>query len=291
MIQIEADTATELYKKVLWNFVLDGEGLGPSHNSLYNADSGRAWVTDGNFFIRNPLGEQFNLIHSGYIFPNRWAKFWTEYTQQGEMQQFLEDCRMRQPFEEIGYTCPVRANHKLGNCLHAINFRSAGMGQKAQVTLMSRSSLFAPTAVLDLGFGLAIARWIVENTRQRIKPDDISLLWQCSQVQVMSWKMLLPLRMFGLIKMEDDLPDTRMGNLLRSHLQNSRRGRLPTLRMFARQGIKYLEFEESGRFDNPPFFPSTVPEAYDPNSQIKIREGEHIDYEIDAQDWMIDRDF
>lgn len=289
MISIEADTPTELYKKVLLDFLYDGRDIFKESFVISStADSVRSGINDVELIIRQPLAENFNLGLSGYHFPMRWSKFFYEYTQAEPFSEFLDQSKLLQPFQVSGFTCAVRAKHNLGNCLHAATYRAPALGKPGRVTLYSRSSLFAPVGVLDIGFGLSIIKWLEQNSRQRIKDGTIELAWVCSQLQFMSWKALLPIRMFHLIKNKEDLPDTKTGKMIYSHILDAERGTLPTLRMFARQGRKYVEFEAEGKFDSPEIFYPEIPDSHRPGYAGKFRDGDIIDYSIEATEWLED---
>lgn len=272
---------TEIIRGFVWETL-------PGMQSQYSANDGRAWINDVELEITHPLSKKFNLCLSGYHFPNRWNKFFTEYTQAAPFAEFLGKCRLLQPTQISGYTCATRSHHNLGNCLHAVNYRAPGANQLPQVTLYGRSSLFSPVGVLDIGFGLAVVEWIAKNSRQRIKQENFRLVWRTSQIQVMSWKLLLSLRLLNIIEKPEDLPDTNMGRLLRMHIEDSYRGIFPTLRMFARQGHKYIEMEEKGYFNNPKVFYPEIPLSHTPEFVGKRTADEFVDYEVDAVEWLED---
>lgn len=279
---ITAADAETLFRETIRGFVYHEI---PGMQVQFNANSGKAWVNDVEFRITNPTSKEFNLCLSGYNFPGRWSKFFTEYTQAEPFAEFLARCKMLQATQINGYTCAQRNHHNLGNCLHAVNYRPPGPGQAPQVNMYGRSSLFSPVGVVDIGFGLAIIKWIKENSRQRVRVDDFSLVWRTTQVQVMTWKLIVSLRLLGIIKHEDELPNTQMGIMLKSHIKDARNGTLPTLTMFSRQGLRYLEMEASGYFENPPVFYPVVPATHTPDFVGKLPLEEKIDYELE---WVED---
>jgi len=56
----------------------------------------------------------------GHFTQQRWDKFLRDYTDD-TFKDFLQNCLDARQIVEVGYTCPVRANHAYGNCLIAVS--------------------------------------------------------------------------------------------------------------------------------------------------------------------------
>lgn len=128
-----------------------------------------------NMFIRVNKASPLNIGLSNFT-PNRWQTFLKDYVEPRSFNQFLY--RMTHEVkkgQELVYQVPVgQVAHRHGNCLIAV----FGSLVPAEITLVSRATLFAPTGVLDLAFGGAVVDALRKATGINFK-----LNWQITQAQ------------------------------------------------------------------------------------------------------------
>lgn len=272
-IIIEADTPMELWKKVLWSFVLDCEGVDPDIMQSSTPSITRFWGHNYILRCKRPCVNDLDLATSGYKLPQRWTRFVKEYLHQEDFLAFTAQFTEVNAWQEAGVQPRVIADHNLGNCLMGTTVGGKGKGlhgrrQEPHVTLFSRASMFAPVGCLDIAYGSAVAQ--VLGRVRNIDPDDITMTWHISQILMIGWKMLIPMSILGLIPDNlNDLPDTIMGRAIAQEIREIEDGKLPKLKMLFRDDKLLRKVRHEGYRPDPYY-------AFIPSSYItpSLREGE-----------------
>jgi hypothetical protein len=282
---VVGDKPEEVYRKILTSLLWDGMPDPTIVDDPVNLNlrlSGgpslmKAWTHDVYVIVRSPYPNDFNIADSGYSMPLRWNKFIKDYTDEVGMRDFFRKVPGQKPWEENGYVCWRGSKHTFGNCLLAMTFHTGNtLGQKARVKVMSRSCLFAPTGVLDLGWGVAICKALVE--RYNFDPSNLELHWDINHLQIASWKMITTCYLQGLLPPDPtefgSYPQSDVGRTLISHMRDVKNEQYPNLKMFARHGTKMnrlMKGEKKGRGQD--VYHPELPEEYFPRQTERATTG------------------
>lgn len=142
-----------------------------------------AWTDDIRISIAQPDPTKLNMGLVDFT-PTRWSRFAQHYIDRGHFQDFLNRLPNLRPNQTAGYNTPVRAEHSMGNCLIGFTARRRE-SKRLEVQLYSRTTIWAPTGILDLYLGSLVCEWWKVQTGYQP-----TLTWILTQRQFTTWKSL-----------------------------------------------------------------------------------------------------
>lgn len=183
MRQLVYETSREAFLGVITAFVENEDGIVEDQSGI------RTWGQDITVAIRKPdILTDFSLV--GFT-PRRWERFLGHYFDAYDFSLFYQKALHGKIGQIPGYTCEHNAQHTSGGCLFGVSVRRFPL----TVVLHSRSCVWAPTGLLDIGFASALAL----DLQRESGLDRCQVIWHIDRLQMHSIKSLIVLQKMGLL--------------------------------------------------------------------------------------------